>query len=245
MPRFGAMIRGTRLRACPDRSYADGSSTGVRIAHPARGWRIRSCTSCTSRDSPKLHPHVPERLRGTYAGLAEPAVIDDLTRLGVTAVELLPSVSSFTTVRWSPGGPRNYRGYQSIDFFAPHNEYSSDGQVDEFKAMVKSLHTAGLEMILDVVFNHTAQGNERGPTLCFHGLTTAATSFWPRPQPLRGRHGDRQHVRRGPRCWLGTRRESARPRRQASAASGPCVSWLRARPRFVRRRQSPPSEART
>src|SRR6201993_373878 len=82
------------------------------------------------------------------------------------------------TVRWSPRGLRNCRGYQSIGFFAPHNDYSSSGdrggQVDEFKAMVKALHAAGLEVILDVVFNHTAEGNEQGPTLCFRGLDNAA-----------------------------------------------------------------------
>ena len=121
---------------------------------------------------------MPERLRGTYAGLPEPAVIDHLTRLGVTAVELLPVHQFVHDGALVARGLRNYRGYQSIDFCAPHNEYSSSGdrggQVDEFKAMAKSLHAAGLEMILDVVFNHTAEGNERGATLCFHGLDNGA-----------------------------------------------------------------------
>ena len=126
----------------------------------------------------KLHPDVPERLRGTYAGLAAPAVIDHLTRLGVTAVELLPVHQFVHDGALVARGLRNYWGYQSIGFFAPHNEYSSSGdrgdQVDEFKAMVKSLHAAGLEVILDVVFNHTAEGNEQGPTLCFRGLDNGA-----------------------------------------------------------------------
>ena len=126
----------------------------------------------------KLHPDIPLELRGTYAGLGHPAVTDYLGQLGVTAVELLP-VHQF--VHDSPlvsRGLRNYWGYQSIGFFAPHNEYSSNtvagAQVDEFKAMVRALHAAGLEVILDVVFNHTAEGNEHGPTLCFRGLDNAA-----------------------------------------------------------------------
>jgi isoamylase len=126
----------------------------------------------------KLHPDVPERLRGTYAGLAEPAVVDHLTRLGVSAVELLPVHQFVHDGALVARGLRNYWGYQSVGYFAPHNEYSSSGdrggQVDEFKAMVKSLHAAGLEVILDVVFNHTAEGNELGPTLCFRGLDNGA-----------------------------------------------------------------------
>jgi glycogen operon protein len=125
-----------------------------------------------------LHPDVPKRLRGTYAGLAEPAVIDHLTGLGVTAVELLPVHQFVHDGALVARGLHNYWGYQSIGFFAPHNEYSSSGdrggQVDEFKAMVKSLHAARLEVILDVVFNHTAEGNEQGPTLCFRGLDNGA-----------------------------------------------------------------------
>ncbi len=124
---------------------------------------------------------VPERLRGTYAGVAEPAVIDHLTRLGVTAVEFLPVHHFVHDGALVARGLRNYWGYQSIGFFAPHNEYSSSGdrggQVDEFKAMVKSLHAAGLEVTLDVVFNHTAEGNEQGPTLCFRGLDNGGFRF--------------------------------------------------------------------
>jgi hypothetical protein len=98
--------------------------------------------------------------------------------LRLTAVELLPVHQLVHDGALVARGLRNYRGYQSIGFFAPHNEYSASGdrggQVDEFKAMVKSLHAAGLEVILDVVFNHTAEGNERGPTLYFHGLDNGA-----------------------------------------------------------------------
>ena len=125
----------------------------------------------------KLHPDVPEELRGTYRGLSRPAVIEHFRRLGVTAVELLPVHQFVHDGRLVALGLRNFWGYQSIGYFAPHNEYAAGGdggaQVDEFKAMVRDLHGAGLEVILDVVFNHTAEGNEQGPTLCFRGLDNA------------------------------------------------------------------------
>jgi glycogen operon protein len=126
----------------------------------------------------KQHPAVPDELRGTYRGLAEPAVIEHLQRLGITAVELMPVHQFVHDGVLVARGLRNYWGYQSIGYFAPHNEYASSGdggeQVDEFKAMVKALHAGGLEVILDVVFNHTAEGDELGPTLCFRGLDNAA-----------------------------------------------------------------------
>ena len=123
----------------------------------------------------RLHPDVPEELRGTYAGLAQPAAIAHLQRLGVTAVELLP-VHQFVHDRaLAARGLRNYWGYQSIGYFAPHNEYAAgDDPVTEFKQMVRALHGAGLEVLLDVVFNHTAEGDEHGPTLCFRGLDNPA-----------------------------------------------------------------------
>ncbi|HST65358.1 MAG TPA: glycogen debranching protein GlgX, partial [Mycobacteriales bacterium] len=126
------------------------------------------------------HPDVPPELRGTYAGLAHPAVLDHLTGLGVTAVELLPVHHSLTNGILSDAGKVNYWGYDTIGYFAPHAPYSTEvragragGQVAEFQGMVKALHAAGLEVILDVVFNHTAEGNEHGPTLCFRGLDNA------------------------------------------------------------------------
>ena len=122
----------------------------------------------------KLHPDVPEALRGTYAGLAHPAAVAHLKRLGVTAVELLPVHQFVHDEQLVARGLRNYWGYQSIGYFAPHNGYSAagdgGGQVDEFRQMVRDLHAAGLEVILDVVFNHTAEGSEAGPTLCFRGI---------------------------------------------------------------------------
>ncbi len=119
------------------------------------------------------HPDVPEDLRGTYAGLAQPAVLDYLQSLGVTAVELMP-VHHFVNDKFLlDRGLTNYWGYSSIGYFAPESRYAASGeegqQVVEFKAMVKALHAAGLEVILDVVYNHTAEGNHLGPTLCFRG----------------------------------------------------------------------------
>ncbi|MEW2290390.1 glycogen debranching protein GlgX [Streptomyces sp. NPDC047841] len=124
------------------------------------------------------HPDVPQRLRGTYAGLAHPAVTEHLTSLGVTAVELMPVHQFVQDGVLQDRGLSNYWGYNTIGFFAPHNAYAAFGsrgqQVNEFKAMVKALHAAGLEVILDVVYNHTAEGNERGPTLSFRGIDNAS-----------------------------------------------------------------------
>jgi glycogen operon protein len=126
----------------------------------------------------KTHPEVPDELRGTYAAVAHPAIIEHLTSLGVTALELMPVHQFVQDQHLSDQGLRNYWGYNTIGFFAPHNEYSAGGQrgeqVTEFKAMVKALHRAGIEVILDVVYNHTAEGNHLGPTLSFRGLDNAA-----------------------------------------------------------------------
>ncbi len=128
----------------------------------------------------ELHPGVPEEIRGSYAGLAHPEAIRHFTDLGVTAVELLPVHQFVQDSHLEEKGLRNYWGYNSIGFFAPHNEYVSaaagqaGGQVTEFKQMVKALHAAGLEVILDVVYNHTAEGNDLGPTLSFKGIDNAA-----------------------------------------------------------------------
>ncbi len=126
----------------------------------------------------QTHPEIPELARGTYAGLAHPVAIDYLKALGVTAVELLPVHQFVHDSHLVERGLRNYWGYNSIGFFAPHNEYSSAGddgsQVGEFKSMVRALHEAGIEVILDVVYNHTAEGNHMGPTLSFRGIDNAA-----------------------------------------------------------------------
>ena len=124
------------------------------------------------------HPDVPEDIRGTYAGLAHPAAIRHLVDLGVTSVELLPVHQFVQDSHLVERGMRNYWGYNSIGFFAPHGEYAAAGdagqQVDEFKSMVKALHEAGLEVILDVVYNHTAEGNHQGPHLSFKGIDNAS-----------------------------------------------------------------------
>ncbi|MFZ2177254.1 MAG: glycogen debranching protein GlgX [Rhodococcus sp. (in: high G+C Gram-positive bacteria)] len=124
------------------------------------------------------HPGVPEGLRGTYAGLAHPAIIEHLTNLGVTAIELMPVHQFMHDQTLLDKGLRNYWGYNTFGFLAPHTEYASadkpGGAVSEFKAMVRSFHEAGIEVILDVVYNHTAEGNHLGPTLCFRGIDNAA-----------------------------------------------------------------------
>ncbi|WP_403025413.1 glycogen debranching protein GlgX [Salinibacterium sp. GXW1014] len=121
----------------------------------------------------QLHPEIPEQMRGTYAGVAHPAVIEHLQRLGVTALELMPVHQFINDSTLQEKGLSNYWGYNTIGFFAPHSEYASSDsgqQVQEFKAMVRDLHAAGIEVILDVVYNHTAEGNHLGPTLSFKGI---------------------------------------------------------------------------
>ncbi len=121
---------------------------------------------------------LPEELRGTYAGLGSAVAIDYLKKLGVTAIELLPVHAHIDDKVLVDRGLTNYWGYNTIGFFAPHAQYSGSGQmgeqVSEFKSMVRSLHAAGIEVILDVVYNHTAEGNHLGPTLCFRGIDNIA-----------------------------------------------------------------------
>jgi isoamylase len=126
----------------------------------------------------RRHPEIPGAQRGTYAGLAHPAAIEYLTGLGITAVELLPVHQFIHDAHLVSRGLRNYWGYNSIGFLAPHNEYAAGGQrseqVAEFKAMVRAMHEAGIEVILDVVYNHTAEGNHLGPMLSMKGIDNAA-----------------------------------------------------------------------
>lgn len=120
------------------------------------------------------HPDIPEELRGTYAAIGSPPMIEHLNRLGVTAIELMPVHQFVHDHRLADLGLRNYWGYNTIGFFAPHHGYSAMGrlgqQVQEFRGMVRALHAAGIEVILDVVYNHTAEGNHLGPTLSFKGI---------------------------------------------------------------------------
>jgi isoamylase len=124
------------------------------------------------------HPKVPKELRGTYAGLTHPAVVDYLKSLGITAVELMPVHQFVADKSLVDRGLTNYWGYNSIGFFAPESRYASTGvlgeQVAEFKTMVKTFHREGIEVIIDVVYNHTGEGNQLGPTLCFRGIDNAS-----------------------------------------------------------------------
>ncbi|MET3173757.1 UNVERIFIED_ORG: isoamylase [Arthrobacter sp. UYCu721] len=126
----------------------------------------------------QLHPEIPEEQRGTYAGVAHPSVIAHLQKLGITAIELMPVHQFVNEGTLQDKGLSNYWGYNTIGFFAPQNTYSSTGdtgqQVQDFKAMVRTLHRAGIEVILDVVYNHTAEGNHLGPTLSFKGIDNAS-----------------------------------------------------------------------
>jgi isoamylase len=147
-------------------------------ARPHTAWADTVIYELHVRGFTLRHPRIPEALRGTYAGLAHPASIEHLCDLGVTAVELMPVHDFISEEHVLRRGLTNYWGYNSLAYFAPHGAYSSSGthgqQVREFKQMVRALHGAGLEVILDVVYNHTAEANEYGPTLNFRGIDNAA-----------------------------------------------------------------------
>jgi glycogen operon protein len=145
---------------------------------PAVPWHESIVYEAHVKGLTALHPDVPPEQRGTFLGIAHPAVIDHLQRLGVTAIELMPIHAFIHDHRLAKLGMRNYWGYNSIAYLAPHAGYSNPAhpwaQVHEFKQMVKRLHEAGIEVILDVVYNHTAEGNHLGPTLSFRGIDNAA-----------------------------------------------------------------------
>ena len=145
---------------------------------PATPWHRSVLYEAHVRGLTMLHPEVVPELRGTYLGLCAPPIVEHLHRLGVTAVELMPVHQFVNDRRLVEMGLRNYWGYNSIGFFAPHNTYAVGGdrgaQVQEFKVMVKTLHEAGIEVILDVVYNHTAEGGAGGPVLSFKGLDNPA-----------------------------------------------------------------------
>jgi isoamylase len=146
--------------------------------YPATPWHETIIYEVHVKGFTKRHPQIPENQRGTYAGLAHPAAIKHLKSLGVTAVEVLPVHQFIHDSLLIERGLRNYWGYNSIAYLAAHNEYSSGGQlgqqVQEFKQMVKTLHNEGIEVILDVVYNHTAEGNHLGPMLSMRGIDNAA-----------------------------------------------------------------------
>ena len=141
---------------------------------PAIAWSDMVIYELHVRGFTKNHPQVPEALRGTYAGLATAPVIEHLKALGITSVELMPVHAFVDDRHLVERGLSNYWGYNSIGFFAPDQRYSSSGVISEFKSMVKTMHSHGIEVILDVVYNHTAEGNQLGPTLAFRGIDNAA-----------------------------------------------------------------------
>ncbi len=142
---------------------------------PRTGWESTVIAELNVRGYTQMHPDVPEVCRGTFRGLADPAVIRHLKSIGVTAVEILPAHGFINDDFLVDKGMANFWGYNSISFFSPERSYCSPGSVavNEFKEMVARLHDAGLELIMDVVYNHTAEGNEKGPTLSFKGIDNA------------------------------------------------------------------------
>ncbi|MGB8528342.1 MAG: glycogen debranching protein GlgX [Rhodoplanes sp.] len=188
--RFGPELFGYKLESFDDRTFDDRDSAPsmlkCRVVDPAFTWgRVRAPNVPWDRTIvyelhahgfTKLHPDVPEPLRGTFRGLGHPSVVDYLRRLGITAVELLPIHTFVDDPYLLDKGLVNYWGYNTISFFAPERRYASvpDFAFSEFKEMVARLHDAGIEVILDVVYNHTAEGNERGPTLSFKGIDNAS-----------------------------------------------------------------------
>ncbi|HEV2704468.1 MAG TPA: glycogen debranching protein GlgX, partial [Pyrinomonadaceae bacterium] len=146
--------------------------------HPRTPWHKTLIYEMHVKGFTALHPEVPEALRGTYAGMTHPSVVSYLKALGITAVELLPVHHFISDKFLKERGLTNYWGYNSIGFFAPDVRFSSSGelgqQVAEFKTMVKTLHREGIEVILDVVYNHTGEGNQLGSTLCFRGIDNAS-----------------------------------------------------------------------
>jgi glycogen operon protein len=181
---FGYRIGNPRQDLSFDRRNNAGGMPRCEVIDPAFSWGGDALLKTAWRSTviyevhvkgfTKRHPDIPPQLRGTYAGLASQPAIEHLQRLGVTAVELMP-IHAFVDDRFLiDKALRNYWGYNTIGFFAPDLRYSARGHVDEFKTMVRKLHAAGIEVILDVVYNHTAEGNQLGPTLSFRGIDNAA-----------------------------------------------------------------------
>ncbi len=180
----------------------------------------------------RLHPEVPEELRGTYPGLASDPVLDHLTGLGVTAVELLPVLHFVHDQALVGRGLRNLWGYQPIGWFAPHAGYATAGgdPVTEFKEMVRRLHGAGLEVILDVVYNHTAESHHLGPHLSMRGIDNPAYYRLdvPGPATLPRLHRHRQHGQRRPsRRAAGHRRQHAPSGSPSTTSTGSVSTWRR------------------
>ena len=191
---FGPEVFGYSARDPDAPSAADSAASVPRslvLADEAFGWRDEARPRYRLSDTiiyelhvkgfTMRHPDIPPELRGTYAGLGHEAAIAHLVDLGVTTVELLPVHESCSAASQVAQGLTNYWGYNTIGYFAPNQRYSAavraggrGGQVGEFKAMVNALHAAGLEVLLDVAFSHTAEGNDLGPTVCYRGLDNPA-----------------------------------------------------------------------
>ncbi len=180
-PALHGAVRGHDEQAASDDSapfvprseVIDGSFDWGKVRAPNVPWRDTILYEVHVKGHTQLHPEVPEALRGKYLGLAHPAVIAHFKRLGVTTIELMPVQASISEQFLADRGLSNYWGYNPIAWFAPEPRYAVDDAVAEFKQMVRALHAAGLEVILDVVFNHTAEGNEHGPTLNLRGFDNA------------------------------------------------------------------------
>jgi glycogen operon protein len=184
---FAYNVGGPREDLEPDPNNSAGGVPKCVVIDPAFTWEDDSPLNipwnrtviyeCHVKGMTKLHPEVPENLRGTYAGLASDAMIEYFLALGITAVELLPVHQFVVDRHLAERGLTNYWGYNSIGYFAPDVRYAAKGlgnQVYEFKSMVKTLHSAGIEVILDVVYNHTGEGNHLGPTLSLRGIDNKA-----------------------------------------------------------------------
>ncbi|HEX5046722.1 MAG TPA: glycogen debranching protein GlgX [Gammaproteobacteria bacterium] len=181
---FGYKIGSPKEDLSFDRRNNAGGMPRCEVIDPAFSWGEDRAPKIPWRDTviyelhvkgfTKLHPLVPPQLRGTYAGLASQPVIDYLRRLGVTSVELMPIHAFVDDRHLVEKGLRNYWGYNTIGFLAPDFRYCAHGGIEELKTMVRKLHAAGIEVILDVVYNHTAEGNHLGPTLAFRGIDNEA-----------------------------------------------------------------------
>ena len=167
---YRSFDRHDSARFMPKCRVIDPAFTWGGGAPPARAWQDTVIYEMHVRGFTMLHPEIPRRVRGTFDGLGAAPVIEYLRDLGVTAVELLPVHAFLHDGHLVEKGLRNYWGYNSIAFFAPHNEYLRSGRIDEFKIFVQLMHEAGIEVILDVVYNHTAEGNHLGPTLSLRGI---------------------------------------------------------------------------
>ena len=166
--------RNSASSTCPRAACSSRPSPGATTAGRASPWHDMVVYEMHVRGFSMRHPEVPEPLRGSYAALASAPAINYLRALGITTVELMP-VHAFVNDRYlAEKGLRNYWGYNTQSFFAPEMRYASSQKVKEFKTMVKTLHSAGIEVILDVVYNHSCEGNQLGPTLSFRGIDNAA-----------------------------------------------------------------------